>query len=156
MLYPVIRNNGVKVTKWSSLAYSCTKLSLQALTISDVKLVSASRISDFRGYFAETYVRDDFAAAGLDYDFVQDNDSRSNSAGTNCGLHFQAPPFAQTKLVRILQGRILDVVVDLRRSSPSYGKHIAIELNEAAGDQLLVPAGFAHGFCTLENHHSLL
>src|SRR6266511_2815448 len=112
------------------------KLSLQALPISDVKLVSASRISDVRGYFAETYVRDHFAAAGLDYEFVQDNESRSNSAGTIRGLHFQAPPFAQTKLVRVLQGRILDVVVDLRCSSPSYGKHISIELNAAGWGQL--------------------
>jgi dTDP-4-dehydrorhamnose 3,5-epimerase len=126
------------------------KITVQRLPIQDVKLVRAGRISDARGYFAETYVRDDFAAAGIDYAFIQDNESTSKAAGTVRGLHFQVPPFAQTKLVRVLRGRILDVVVDLRRSSPSYGRHLAIELDEAAGDQLLVPAGFAHGFCTLE------
>ncbi len=87
---------------------------------------------------------------GIDHNFIQDNESSSRALGTVRGLHFQVPPFAQTKLVRVLSGRILDVVVDLRRSSPTYGKHLAIELNEALADQLLIPTGFAHGFCTLE------
>ena len=126
------------------------KLSVESLSIADVKLVRAPRIADARGYFAETYVRDDFAAAGITHDFVQDNESTSKLAGTIRGLHFQARPFAQTKLVRVLRGRIFDVVVDLRRSSSSYGRHLAIELSATAGEQLLVPAGFAHGFCTLE------
>jgi dTDP-4-dehydrorhamnose 3,5-epimerase len=106
-------------------------------------------MSDARGYFAETYVRRDFLVAGIDHKFIQDNESRSNAAGTIRGLHFQTPPFAQTKLIRVLRGRIFDVVVDLRRSSPTYGKHLTVELDEATGHQLLVPTGFAHGFCTL-------
>ncbi len=125
-------------------------LEIHSLRIDGIKLIRSKRISDARGYFAATYVRSEFAAAGIDHEFVQDNESRSGAAGTIRGLHFQIPPFAQTKLVRVLRGRILDVVVDLRRSSRSYGKHLAIELSEAAGEQLLVPAGFGHGFCTLE------
>ena len=126
------------------------KLEVRPLALPDVKLICSARARDQRGYFAETYVRRDFEAAGLTCDFVQDNQSGSAAAGTIRGLHFQIPPFAQTKLVRVLRGRILDVVVDLRRSSRSYGEHLAVELSEAAGEQLLVPAGFAHGFCTLE------
>ena len=126
------------------------KLDICSLPLDGVKLIRSMRISDARGHFAETYVRSDFVAAGIDHDFIQDNQSRSFAAGTVRGLHFQVPPFAQTKLVRVLRGRILDVVVDLRRSSPTYGKHLAIELGEAIEDQLLVPLGFAHGFCTLE------
>jgi dTDP-4-dehydrorhamnose 3,5-epimerase len=126
------------------------KLSIESLSIADIKLVRAPRVADARGYFAETYVRNDMAAAGITHDFVQDNESTSKLAGTIRGLHFQVPPFAQTKLVRVPRGKILDVVVDLRRSSSSYGRHLAIELSAMTGDQLLVPAGFAHGFCTLE------
>src|SRR5690348_11687306 len=126
------------------------RLDIELLSLRDVKLLSSPRISDSRGYFAETYVRRDFVAKSIEYNFVQDNESMSRSAGTIRGLHFQVPPFAQTKLLRVLRGRILDVVVDLRRSSPTYGKHLTTELSEATGDQLLVPVGFAHGFCTLE------
>jgi dTDP-4-dehydrorhamnose 3,5-epimerase len=126
------------------------KLTVELLSLQDVKLLKSTRISDSRGYFAETYVRRDFAAAGIGHEFIQDNESRSQAAGTVRGLHFQVPPFAQTKLVRVLRGRIFDVAVDLRRSSATYGKHLTIELSEATGDQLLVPAGFAHGYCTLE------
>ena len=81
---------------------------------------------------------------------MQDNESRSERAGTVRGMHFQAPPRAQAKLVRVLSGAILDMVVDLRRSSPSYGRHLAIGLDAAERHQLYIPAGFAHGFCTLE------
>ena len=126
------------------------KLDICSLPLDGIKLIRSMHISDARGYFAETYVRPDFTTAGIDHEFIQDNESRSYSAGTVRGLHFQVPPFAQTKLVRVLRGRIFDVVVDLRRSSPTFGAHLAIELGETAGDQLLVPAGFAHGFCTLE------
>jgi dTDP-4-dehydrorhamnose 3,5-epimerase len=126
------------------------KLEICPLSLSGVKLIRAARFADRRGYFAETYARRDFAAAGITHEFVQDNQSGSRAKGTVRGLHFQIPPFAQTKLVRALRGRILDVVVDLRRSSPSYGKHLVVELDAESGDQLLVPAGFAHGFCSLQ------
>ena len=86
---------------------------------------------------------------GIDQDFIQDNQSGSHRRGTVRGLHFQIPPFAQAKLVRVLRGRILDVVVDLRRTSPSYGQHLTVELGVDEDEQLFVPAGFAHGFCTL-------
>ena len=125
------------------------KLDVIPLSLSGVRLIRAKRYPDPRGYFAETYVRRDFAAAGIGQEFVQDNQSGSSARGTVRGLHFQIPPFAQAKLVRVLRGRILDVVVDLRRASPSYGRHLAVELGADTGDQLYVPAGFAHGFCTL-------
>ena len=126
------------------------KLAIRPLALAEVKLVSAGRASDSRGYFAETYVRRDFAAAGIPHEFVQDNLSLSRAAGTVRGLHFQIPPFAQAKLVRVLRGRVFDVCVDLRRSSPRYGKHVTVELAADGNDQLFVPTGFAHGFCTLE------
>jgi dTDP-4-dehydrorhamnose 3,5-epimerase len=125
-------------------------LSIRSLAIPDVKLVRMNRFSDARGYFCETFQRSAFAAQGLDCDFLQDNQSRSDRSGTVRGLHYQRPPFAQTKLVRVLRGRILDVAVDLRRSSPSFGRHVAVELNSECDEQLFIPVGFAHGFCTLE------
>jgi dTDP-4-dehydrorhamnose 3,5-epimerase len=132
------------------------KLDVRCLSIPGVKLIKAKRIADARGYFAETYVRRDFIAHGINCDFVQDNQSASDTPGTVRGLHFQTPPFAQTKLVRVLNGSIIDVIVDLRRSSPSYGSHAALELSASNDDQLLVPAGCAHGFCTLEPHTIVL
>lgn len=126
------------------------QLNVDSLAIPDVKLVRTPRFSDARGYFCETFQRADFAAQGLDIDFLQDNQSSSDRRGTVRGLHFQRPPFAQTKLVRVLRGSIFDVAVDLRRSSPSFGKHIAVELDSEANEQLFIPVGFAHGFCTLE------
>jgi dTDP-4-dehydrorhamnose 3,5-epimerase len=126
------------------------KLSIRPLTLPEVKLIGAARMRDPRGSFAETYVRRDFAAAGIAQEFVQDNQSLSHAAGTVRGLHFQIPPFAQAKLVRVLRGRIFDVCVDLRRTSPRYGRHVAVELAADGDEQLFVPAGFAHGFCTLE------
>jgi dTDP-4-dehydrorhamnose 3,5-epimerase len=125
------------------------KLDVLPMSLAGVCLIRSPRFADQRGFFAETYVRQDFVAAGLKNDFIQDNQSASALAGTIRGLHFQIPPFAQAKLVRVLRGRILDVVIDLRRSSLNYGKHVAVELSAESGDQLFVPAGFAHGFCTL-------
>ncbi len=118
--------------------------------IPDVKIITAKKFGDHRGFFSETYSRRAAAEAGLDLDFVQDNHSRSAEIGTLRGLHFQSPPFAQDKLIRVTRGRILDVAVDLRRSSPTFGRHVATELSEENWRQLLVPIGFAHGFCTLE------
>jgi dTDP-4-dehydrorhamnose 3,5-epimerase len=113
-------------------------------------LVMARSFADRRGVFTETYSERDFAALGIPDRFVQDNQSRSERAGTVRGLHFQAPPRAQAKLVRVLSGSVLDVVVDLRRSSSSYGRHLAVGLDAAEGHQLYIPQGFAHGFCSLE------
>jgi dTDP-4-dehydrorhamnose 3,5-epimerase len=128
------------------------QLDVHSLAIPDVKLIRSPRFSDARGYFCETFQRADFAALGIENDFLQDNQSSSDRPGTVRGLHFQRPPFAQTKLVRVLRGSIFDVAVDLRRSSPSFGMHIAIELSSEGNEQLLIPTGFAHGFCTLEPH----
>ena len=132
------------------------KLSIRPLALPEVKLIGAPRFADPRGYFTETYVRRDFAAAGIALEFVQDGESHSHAAGTVRGLHFQIPPFAQPKIIRVLNGRAFDVCVDLRRSSPRYGRHTAIELAADTGDQLFIPAGFAHGYCTLEPETTVL
>ncbi len=119
----------------------------------DVKgplLVTVRRFADARGAFIETYSRRDFAAIGIPDEFVQDNQSLSVHVGTVRGLHFQTPPHAQGKLVRVLRGRILDVAVDLRRSSPTFGQHVLAELSAQDGRMLWVPPGFAHGFVTRE------
>ncbi|MBF0336155.1 MAG: dTDP-4-dehydrorhamnose 3,5-epimerase [Alphaproteobacteria bacterium] len=109
------------------------------------------RFGDDRGFFAESYNARDFAArTGLSPVFVQDNMSLSARPGTVRGLHFQTAPFAQAKLVSVMRGAILDVAVDLRAGSPTFGRHAVFELSAANGRQLFVPAGFAHGFCTLE------
>src|SRR3977135_761924 len=105
------------------------QLDVHSLAIPDVKLIRTPRFSDARGYFCETFQRADFSAHGVGSDFLQDNQSSSDRPGTVRGLHFQRPPFAQAKLIRVLRGRIFDVAVDLRRSSPSFGRHIAIKLS---------------------------
>jgi dTDP-4-dehydrorhamnose 3,5-epimerase len=115
-----------------------------------VKVLRAKRHGDARGFFAETYSAKDFAALGIACDFVQDNHSLSRKRGVIRGLHFQLPPFAQAKLVRAGRGGVFDVVVDIRRGSPTFGRHVAVTLSAENGLQLFVPAGFAHGFCTLE------
>lgn len=115
------------------------------LPIPDVRLITPRRFGDDRGWFTETWSR-----RTLDIGFCQDNMSLSAEVGTVRGLHFQKPPHAQAKLVMVLQGRILDVAVDIRKASPTFGQHVAVELSAAAGNQLLIPRGFAHGFCTLE------
>jgi dTDP-4-dehydrorhamnose 3,5-epimerase len=115
-----------------------------------VKVLRAKRRGDARGFFAETYSARDFAVLGIACDFVQDNHSLSRKAGVIRGLHFQLPPFAQAKLLRVVRGSVLDAVVDIRRSSPSFGRHITVTLSAENGLQLFVPHGFAHGFCTLE------
>ncbi len=125
-------------------------LTVEPAAIPDVKIVTPKRFGDDRGFFCETYNRQRFAQAGIAIEFVQDNHSLSVSAGTVRGLHFQNAPFAQAKLVRVVRGRILDVAVDLRRSSPTYGQHVAVELSADQGCQMFIPVGFAHGFCTLE------
>lgn len=118
--------------------------------IAGLLIVTPQKFGDDRGFFSETYNRRTFADAGLDVAFIQDNHSLSGQTGTVRGLHFQSRPFAQDKLVRVLRGRILDVAVDLRRSSSTYGQHVAMELSAENWKQLFVPVGLAHGFCTLE------
>ena len=120
------------------------------LEISGLKLVTPKKHGDARGFFSETYNAETWREAGLEYEFVQDNHSLSRDAGTLRGLHFQAPPFAQDKLVRVARGSILDVAVDLRRSSPTFKKYVAVELSYDNWRQVFIPAGFAHGFITLE------
>lgn len=115
-----------------------------------VVIVEPQRFGDHRGFFSETYNKARLAEAGLALDFVQDNHSLSQEVHTVRGLHYQSPPHAQDKLVRVTRGRILDVAVDIRRGSPTLGRYVAVELSAENWRQLLVPAGFAHGFCTLE------
>lgn len=113
-------------------------------------MITPPKFGDHRGFFSETYNKRALAEAGLDLEFVQDNHSLSAQKGTLRGLHFQTPPFGQDKLVRVTRGAILDVAVDLRRGSPTYGQHVSAELSAESWSQLLVPIGFAHGFVTLE------
>lgn len=115
-------------------------------------IVIPKRFTDPRGWFSETWNADSFTRIGLPRDFCQDNQSLSKPKGTLRGLHYQAPPSAQSKLIRCLQGRIFDVAVDIRRSSPTFGRWIGVELSAANGRQLFVPAGYAHGFLTLEDN----
>ncbi|ACK51632.1 dTDP-4-dehydrorhamnose 3,5-epimerase [Methylocella silvestris BL2] len=116
-----------------------------------VLVLKPRRFADQRGYFVETYNRRTFAKAGVDAQFVQDNQSFSAKAGTIRGLHFQLPPAAQAKLVRAVRGAIFDVAVDLRAGSPTFGRWIGETLTAGGGEQLLIPRGFAHAFCTLED-----
>jgi dTDP-4-dehydrorhamnose 3,5-epimerase len=125
-------------------------LEVISLAIPDVKLVTPKKHGDARGFFSETYNRAIFADHGIALDFVQDNQSFSAQAGTLRGLHYQTPPFAQDKLIRVVRGRILDVAVDLRRGAPTFGKWVAAEISAEKWNQIFVPAGFAHGICTLE------
>jgi dTDP-4-dehydrorhamnose 3,5-epimerase len=122
----------------------------RALGIPGPLLIVPRAFRDARGSFLETWSERDFDALGVGGRFVQDNHSSSAAAGTVRGMHFQLPPRGQAKLVRVLRGAVLDVVVDLRRGSPAYGRHAAVELSAADARQVYVPAGFAHGFCTLE------
>ncbi|HZO99772.1 MAG TPA: dTDP-4-dehydrorhamnose 3,5-epimerase [Terriglobia bacterium] len=118
--------------------------------IPDVKLIRPHKYGDHRGFFSETYNKKELAERGIDLDFLQDNHSLSVAKGVVRGLHFQIPPFAQDKLVRVIHGAIFDVAVDIRRGSPTFGRHVSAVLSVDNWTQILVPKGFAHGFCTLE------
>ena len=120
------------------------------LALPDVKLVQLNVHGDARGFFMESYKEEDWRPVLGDRPFIQDNQSFSAEIGTMRGLHYQMPPFAQAKLVQTLRGRILDVAVDLRQGSPTFGRHVALELGAGDGRQMFVPEGFAHGFITLE------
>ena len=125
-------------------------MELTRLAIPEVKLIAPKIFRDGRGFFSETYNRRALDDANISANFVQDNHSLSVERGVIRGLHFQSPPHAQDKLVRVTRGSIFDVAVDIRKGSPTFGKHIAVILNVENWQQLWVPKGFAHGFCTLE------
>lgn len=125
-------------------------MDLRRLTVPDLLVLTPRRHADNRGYFVESYSRAAMAALGLETVFVQDNLSLSRQAGTLRGLHCQRPPKAQAKLIQVIRGRILDIAVDVRRGSPSFGRYAAVEIAAESGEQVFVPAGFLHGFVTLE------
>jgi dTDP-4-dehydrorhamnose 3,5-epimerase len=125
-------------------------MQFERLAVPEVVLVTPKRFADDRGYFSEVFKAEWFRKEIEDVGFVQDNQSLSRQVGTIRGLHFQTAPFAQGKLVRCLKGSILDVAVDIRVGSPTFGKWAGATLTAAGGKQLWVPVGFAHGFCTLE------
>lgn len=118
--------------------------------ISGVKLVNPVRHRDKRGFFSETFKEIELRQHGIDVNFVQENHSLSTSRWVVRGLHFQILPFAQAKLLRVTSGSIFDVAVDIRWGSPSFGRHIVVTLSAAEWNQIFIPEGFAHGFCTLE------
>lgn len=124
-------------------------LEIRPLGLDGVLEVVPKRFDDARGFFVETYNEKRFSEAGIDLHFVQDNHSYSAAAGVLRGLHYQLAPRAQDKLLRVVRGRIFDVAVDMRRSSKTFGKWIALEISAEKGNQILVPKGFAHGFVTL-------
>ncbi len=124
---------------------------METTALEGVLVLKPRVFADDRGSFQETWSTRAFVAAtGVEVEFVQDNESRSG-AGVVRGLHFQAPPHAQGKLVRCSQGRVLDVIVDIRRSAPTFGQHVAVELTPENGRQVWIPPGFAHGFASLED-----
>lgn len=124
-------------------------MQIEPTAIPDVLMVQPKKFGDERGFFSETFKVQALRDAGVNVDWVQDNHSFSAPRGTVRGLHFQSPPMAQAKLLRVIRGAILDVAVDIRKASSTYGQHVAVELSAANWTQLYVPAGFAHGFCTL-------
>jgi dTDP-4-dehydrorhamnose 3,5-epimerase len=120
-------------------------------SISDLYIIKPRVFEDARGYFFESYNKKEFIRLGIDQNFVQDNESMSQR-GVVRGLHFQKPPFAQGKLVRVMQGAVLDVAVDIRTSSPTYGEWVAVELTQDNKWMYWIPPGFAHGFAALEDN----
>lgn len=132
------------------------KINVTKTNLTDVLIVEPAVFGDHRGFFTESYSEEDFKAAGITANFVQDNHSLSSQAGVLRGLHFQKGAAAQTKLIRVVTGAVLDVIVDIRKGSPTYGKWEGYILSEANHRQLLVPKGFAHGFVTLTDNVNFL
>ena len=124
-------------------------IEIRPLEFGDVFEIVPKRHCDARGFFSETWSRRALAEAGVELDFVQDNHSRSEPAGTLRGLHFQIPPRAQAKLVRVVRGAIMDVVVDIRKGSQTFGRWAGLEVSAEKWNQVLIPCGYAHGFVTL-------
>ncbi len=125
-------------------------MQIEETSLPGVYIITPKRHGDTRGFFSETFVQKQFDGVIPGVQFVQDNHSLSEHAGVIRGLHFQTKPHAQGKLVRVPRGRVLDVAVDVRAGSPTFGQHVAVELSAENWKQLWIPAGFAHGFCTLE------
>src|ERR1700760_2593967 len=125
-------------------------MQVQETALPGVKIYSPKKNGNHRGFFSEVYNKKTLEDLGVTYDFIQDNQSLSAEPFTFRGLHYQEPPVAQSKLVRVLNGAVLDIVVDIRKGSSTYGKHIMVELRPELWNQILVPAGFAHGILTLE------
>ena len=123
---------------------------VEALAIPDVKLITPKKFGDERGFFSETWNERVLAEAGITARFVQDNQAHSGTQGTLRGMHFQLAPMVQDKLVRVTRGAILDVAVDIRAKSPTFGRHVSAVLSAENWTQIWVPKGFAHGYCTLE------
>ncbi|CCG90599.1 dTDP-4-dehydrorhamnose 3,5-epimerase [Pediococcus pentosaceus] len=132
------------------------KLKVTTTNLQDVKIIEPAVFGDNRGFFTETYSERDFKDAGINIDFVQDNHSLSTQAGVLRGLHFQRGKAAQTKLIRVVSGAVLDVIVDVRKGSPTYKKWEGYIISESNHRQLLVPKGFAHGFVTLTDNVNFL
>ncbi|MGQ2358051.1 dTDP-4-dehydrorhamnose 3,5-epimerase [Pediococcus pentosaceus] len=132
------------------------KLKVTTTNLQDVKIIEPAVFGDNRGFFTETYSERDFKDAGINIDFVQDNHSLSAQAGVLRGLHFQRGKAAQTKLIRVVSGAVLDVIVDVRKGSPTYKKWEGYIISESNHRQLLVPKGFAHGFVTLTDNVNFL
>jgi dTDP-4-dehydrorhamnose 3,5-epimerase len=124
--------------------------------IAEVRIIIPAKHVDQRGFLSETYSKRGLAEAGIELDFVQDNHSFSLEKGVVRGLHYQAPPFAQDKLLRVVRGAVFDVAVDLRRNSRTFGKHVSAILSAEKWNQILIPKGFAHGFATLEPSTELI
>jgi dTDP-4-dehydrorhamnose 3,5-epimerase len=131
-------------------------MDIRTLQIPGPVVITPRKFNDERGFLSETYSEVAFAAKVAPARFVQENHSYSEHAGTVRGIHFQAPPHAQAKLVRVVRGAIFDVVVDLRAASANFGRHAAVELSAENWNQLWVPEGFGHGFCTLEPHTEVI
>ncbi len=133
-----------------------SNFTVEPLGLSGALLIRPRKFADSRGFFMETYSAPAFAESGVTAVFVQDNHSLSTRRGTIRGLHFQIPPRAQAKLVRVVRGAVFDALVDLRRASPTYGEWRGATLTAGGGEQLFVPRGFAHGFCALEPNTEVL
>lgn len=131
-------------------------IEVRKTALEEVVEIIPQKFGDSRGFFSEVYNAATFREAGIDLDFVQDNHSLSAQRGVLRGLHYQLPPRAQDKLVRVVRGAILDVVVDIRRSSPTFGRWVSVELSDEKWNQLLVPKGFAHAFVTLTGNAEVL
>jgi len=129
---------------------------IEATDIDGVKIIWPDKFGDHRGFFSETFNSEKLKSSGLDLSFCQDNHSLSERAGTLRGLHFQIRPYAQDKLLRVARGAIYDVAVDIRAGSPDFGKWVGYEISAKLWNQIFIPAGFAHGFCTLEDNTEVM